>query len=438
MTRPDRQVRTIIHRLLGSLGSQKEIEQYLKRYSDLDAHQFAIIKIGGATLQTDLEELTSSLIFLQQVGLTPIVVHGAGPQLNAALAERGIDSEIRDGLRVTSPAVLQTARRVFMQTNMTLVQSLRASGTQAESITNGVFETELLDSGKYGMVGKVSRVHLDSIRHSLAGHVLPVLSPLGETADGQIVNVNADVATQALARAVEPVKIVFLTGTGGILNAAGKLIPSINLATEYERLMQQEWLHSGMRLKLEQINALLRDLPPTSSVSITRPALLAKELFTHRGSGTFVRVGERLQALHDWDAVDEGRLRDLIESSFGRRLADDYTTKTKLSAAYVSDSYRAAAIIVQGGPVPRLDKFAVTDKAKGEGLGTALWRRVRKEHERLFWRARPDNPINLFYFQHCDGCIKGPEWNVYWYGLGDMAIISRCVDHARSMPETLC
>ena len=437
MKETNKQIRTTIRRLLSNLGSEKEIQQYLKRYSNLDADHFAVIKIGGATLQSDLKELTSALIFLQQVGLTPIVVHGAGPQLNAALAERGIDTETRDGLRVTTPEVLQTARQVFMHENLGLVKALRDAGTSAVSITSGVFETELLDSARYGMVGKVNKVHPDAVRHALESHVVPVLSPLGETADGQIVNINADVATHALVNAVEPLKIIFLTGTGGILDKDGHVIPSINLATDYERLMKQDWLHSGMRLKLEQINNLLRDVPRTSSVSITRPSLLAKELFTHRGSGTFVRVGERITTHEAWNSIDRDRLGSLVESSFGRQLSADYEKSTELTTAFISDSYTAAAIVVHGGPVPRLDKFAVTDQAKGEGLGTALWVQLRKAHPKLFWRARPDNPINRFYFQQCDGCIKGDVWNVYWYGLDDMGVISRCVDHAISAKETL-
>ncbi|NNF67741.1 MAG: acetylglutamate kinase [Gammaproteobacteria bacterium] len=437
MNAPNKQIRSVIHRLLDNLGSEKEIQQYLQRYSDLDATQFAVIKIGGATLQTDLKELTSSLVFLQQVGLTPIVVHGAGPQLNTALAERGIDTQIRDGLRVTSPAVLQTARQVFMHENLMLVKALRKAGTQAVSITSGVFETRLLDSGKYGMVGKVSDVHPDIVRHSLESHIVPVLSPLGETADGQIVNVNADVATHALVKTLQPLKIIFLTATGGILDGNEKIIPSINLATDYETLMEQDWLHSGMRLKLEQINALLRDIPRRSSVSITRPGLLARELFTHRGSGTFVRIGERIEVHHNWDSVDMQQLGALLESSFGRTLAEDYAGKTGLAAAYVSDTYHAAAIVIDGKAADRLDKFAVTEQAQGEGLGSALWARLRKEHASLYWRARPDNPVNRFYFQHCDGCIKGDAWNVFWYGIDDLATIQQCVDDAMSAPETL-
>src|SRR3546814_15372212 len=64
----------------------------------------------------------------------------------------------------------------------------------------------------------------------------------GETVEGQILNVNADLAANELVRVLQPYKIVFLTGTGGLLNEAGKLIDSINLSTEFDDLMAQPWL----------------------------------------------------------------------------------------------------------------------------------------------------------------------------------------------------
>ena len=72
----------IIVRLLKNIGSQKEVEQYLKRFSNVDQNRFAIIKIGGKIIENRLEQLCSSLTFLSKVGLIPVVVHGAGPQLN--------------------------------------------------------------------------------------------------------------------------------------------------------------------------------------------------------------------------------------------------------------------------------------------------------------------------------------------------------------------
>ena len=111
-----------------------------------------------------------------------------------------------------------------------------------------------------------------------------MIASLGETAEGQIVNVNADWAANELIKTLQPYKIVFLTGTGGLLGPDGKVIDSINLSTEYEELLRQPWLHSGMRLKIEQVHNLLMALPPSSSVSITRPDQLARER-SQQGSG---------------------------------------------------------------------------------------------------------------------------------------------------------
>lgn len=434
---PHKQTREVIHRLLNTMGSEQEIQQYLRRYSDLDADKFAVVKVGGAILQQALPALTSSLVFLQRVGLTPIVVHGAGPQLNEALAQHGITSEVMDGYRVTTPKVLKHARKVFLQENMNIVESLRASNTSATSITSGVLEAEILDDGRYGMVGKIKNVHLDVIRHCLDGGMLPVVSPLGETDDGQIVNINADVVTNALVRALQPYKVVFLTETGGILNQHNRVISSVNLSTDLDHLLSQEWLHSGMRLKVEQIANLLNDLPSTSSVSITHPDYLARELFTHKGSGTLIRVGESIETHTQWHTLDAARLQGLIESSFNRRLVADYFSHKPLLSAFVTQNYRAAAVITENDGLPWLDKFAVTDKAQGEGLGKAVWDAVRAKHDTLFWRARRNNPINPFYFRQADGALKTDDWNVFWYGIDDLKRVQQCVKAADSTEATL-
>src|SRR6478736_6852699 len=96
-------LRSTIVRLLSSMAGAKEIQQYLKRFSQLDAARFAVVKVGGAILRDDLDALVSSLAFLQQVGLTPVVIHGAGPQLDEEMAAAGIAKRTVDGLRVTDP-----------------------------------------------------------------------------------------------------------------------------------------------------------------------------------------------------------------------------------------------------------------------------------------------------------------------------------------------
>jgi acetylglutamate kinase len=249
------------------MGSAKEIQQYLKRFSQLDAARFAVVKVGGAVLRDDLDNLVSSLAFLQQVGLTPIVIHGAGPQLDMELSAAGIEKKVVDGLRVTSPAALATVRRVTQTENLSLVEALQNIDARATSIVGGVFEAQFLDQDKYGLVGKVVKVNLAPIEASLKASSIPVIASLGETAGGQILNVNADFAANELVRELQPYKIIFLTGTGGLLDAdVASWIDSINLSTEFEHLMAQPWINGGMRLKIEQIKDLLDKLPLTSSV----------------------------------------------------------------------------------------------------------------------------------------------------------------------------
>ena len=434
----DAKTRKTIVRLLSSMGSAKEIQQYLKRFSELDAKRFAVVKVGGAVLRDELPDLASSLTFLQQVGLTPIVLHGAGPQLDEELAAAGIEKQTVGGLRVTSPKALGIVRRVFQQQNLKLVEALQSMDTRATSVATGVFMASYLDRDIYGMVGRVDSINLAPIEASLRANSIPVIASLGETDEGQILNINADFAANELVRVLQPYKIVFLTGTGGLLDEHGKLIDSINLSTEFEQLMAQPWINGGMRLKIEQIADLLADLPLTSSVSITRPSELAKELFTHKGSGTLVRRGEKVLRFDSWQGVNDARMRELIESSFGRTLVPDYFERTRPLRIYVSENYRAAMILTEEEDgLPYLDKFAVLDDAQGEGLGRAVWQVMREETPRLFWRSRHGNPVNPFYYAESDGCIKQPHWKVFWYGIDDLDTIFRGVAHCAQRQPTL-
>lgn len=430
-------VRPTIIRLLSGMASAREIQLYLKRFSQLDADRFAVVKVGGAILRDELDALVSSLAFLQQVGLTPIVIHGAGPQLDEEMSAAGIQKQTVDGLRVTSAEALRVVRRVTQRENLRLVEALQAVGVRATSILSGTFEAEPLDPARYGLVGRVVRVDLAGIEAAIGADSIPVVASLAETAGGQILNVNADWAANELVKKIQPYKIIFLTGTGGVLDEKGKLIESISLSTQYEHLMQQPWLHSGMRVKLEQIHDLLMDLPPSSSLSITTPDEMAKELFTHRGSGTLVRRGEAIFEFTSWDGVDRDRLRALIESSFGRRLAPDYFDTVTPARVFVSEHYRAAAVLTAAGGLLYMDKFAVVEEAKGEGLGRALWDVLHVQHPKLFWRSRRGNVINDFYFANASGALKGDAWTVFWYGISDWDELRFAVEHALAQRTTL-
>lgn len=431
------EVRQTIVQLLSHMRDGKEIREYLSRFSGLDQERFAVIKVGGAVIRDDLEALSASLAFLQSVGLSPIVVHGGGPQLDEVLETAGIEIERLDGLRVTRESVVPVIRETLTRANLAIVDGVRAAGGQAAAIPSGVFEAELIDEARLGRVGEPTKVRLDLVAAAARAGQAPILACLGETPHGKLVNVNADSAVRALVEALQPYKVVFLTGTGGLLDAEGDIISSINLATDYERIVAADWVSGGMQLKIDEIKRLLESLPLSSSVSITKPRALASELFTHAGAGTLVRRGERIFALDDKTALDMTRLEGLVTQAFGRPTVAGYWDGLDLDHALVTENYRAAALTTRLAGSIYLDKFAVLDEARGEGLGRAVWQRLVDYAPELVWRSRTDNPVNGFYFDQCTGAVRQGEWTVFWRGERSMAELQPVLDQALALPATL-
>lgn len=424
--------RQTIVRLLSTMASAKEIDQYLKRFSQLDAKRFAVVNIDGVILhdQREAEATASSLSFLQQVGLTPIVLLANSSGEMGKRASPAPGSETRESLHATPKGALDVL-------NDKLVELLQQQGARATSITAGVFTAQSRTGNKADPRITIDTVKLAPIEISLDAGSIPVISSVGKTSSGHIMEIGSDEATNELVRALQPFKVIFLTSLGGLRHENGRRIDSINLSTEYDHFVGKAYSDGGFTFKIEQMKELLDGLPMESSISITNPANLAQELFTHKGSGTLIRRGERVMRATSWDALDLTRLRALIESSFGRRIVDDYFERTRLLRAYISEHYRAAIIMTEEDGVPYLDKFAVLDEAQGEGLGRAVWKVMREETPHLFWRSRHNNQVNIFYYAQSDGCFKQERWKVFWCGLTDFSQIEKCVAHCAIRPTTL-
>jgi acetylglutamate kinase len=172
-------------------------------------------------------------------------------------------------------------------------------------------------------------------------------------------------------------------------------------------------------------------------VSITRPADLAKELFTHKGSGTLVRRGEKVLRVTSWDELDRARLKQLIESSFGRELVPDYFDKTKLLRAYVSENYRTAVILTDEAEGVYLDKFAVLDDAQGRRPRPRGVERDARGNAAAVLALAPWQPDQHFYYAESDGCYKQDHWKVFWYGADGIDRISTYVDHCAQRAPSL-
>ncbi|KAI6708732.1 hypothetical protein PZA11_001755 [Diplocarpon coronariae] len=420
--------RSTVVQLLSNIGSKREVQQYLSHFSSVSSQQFAVIKVGGAIITEHLESLTSALAFLNHVGLFPVVVHGAGPQLNKLLEDAGVEPQFEEGIRVTDGKTLAVARKLFLEENLKLVEKLEELGVRARPITSGVFGADYLDKDKYNLVGKINKVNKAPIEAAINAGCLPILTSMAETPEGQVLNVNADVAAGELARELQPLKIVYLSEKGGLFNADTKeKISAINLDEEYEHLMSQWWCRYGTRLKIKETKQLLDGLPRTSSVAIIHPADLQKELFTDTGAGTLIRRGNKLStttAISQFESIQ--KLKDVLvrdrEGLDAKATVDRYVDglKSKEFKAYFDEPMDALAIVLPPSSettLANLATFTITKAGWLTNVADNVFAAIKKDHPKLVWTVKEDDENLTWFFDKAEGSLSKDGEVMFWYGI---------------------
>ncbi|KAL7268122.1 Protein arg-6, mitochondrial [Rhizina undulata] len=416
--------RSTVIQLLNNIGSKREVEQYLSHFTSVQSQQFAVIKVGGAIITEQLDILASSLAFLNHVGLFPVVVHGAGPQLNKMLESAGVKPHFEDGIRVTDGKTLALARQLFLDENLKLVEALEKLGVRARPITGGVFRADYLDKEKYDLVGKITIVDKKPIEAAIKAGCLPILTSTAETADGQVLNVNADIAAGELARSLQPLKIVYLSEKGGLFNGeTNEKISTINLDEEYDDLMSQWWCRYGTRLKIKEIKDLLDQLPRTTSVAIIATEDLQKELFTDTGAGTLIRRGNKLTAKTKVsEFADLAKLTEVLKKAKGNASAEIYLRSLEKTPfkAYADDPLEVLAIVLPGANAQEpanLDTFASTKAGWLGNIADNVFNSIKKEYPKLVWTIEQSDENLSWHFDKAQGSFSHGGKVIFWYGL---------------------
>ncbi|KAL9006277.1 MAG: hypothetical protein Q9188_000934, partial [Gyalolechia gomerana] len=440
--------RSTVVQLLSNIGSKREVQQYLSHFSSVSSQQFAVIKVGGAIITEHLQTLSSALAFLNHVGLFPVVVHGAGPQLNRMLEDAGVEPQFEDGIRITDGKTLALARSLFLEENLKLVEELENLGVRARPITSGVFTAEYLDKEKYNLVGKIRKVDKNPIKAAISAGCLPILTSMAETTEGQVLNVNADVAAGELARSLQPLKIVYLSEKGGLFNGdTNKKISTINLDEEYDDLMKQWWVRHGTRLKIKGMKELLVDLPRSSSVAIIHPADLQKELFTDSGAGTLIRRGNKvhvnteLSQFPDIEAFKNVLVRDR-EALDARATVDRYVQALgeREFKAYFDEPMEALAIVLPpqaGSSMAQLATFTITKSGWLTNVADNVMAAIKKDFPKFTWTVKTDDENLTWFFNEAHGSQTKDGETMFWYGVdsGDEVkdLTSEFTKHGRDM-----
>ena len=249
-----------------------------------------LIKLGGTLL--DAEESRHRLAQEITAAATPdraiVVVHGGGKQMTRFLAERGVESRFVNGLRVTTPDIIDAVVKVFKgSVNASLVTALRAAGSRPVGLSGidaGLVDAEILDP-ELGQVGKPVASDARLLETLTADGFLPVVACVAGDPSGQIFNVNADQMAVACAVSFRADHLLFLTDVDGVKGADGSIVPELT-ATEAHRLIAEKVATGGMQAKLEAAcDALGRGvgdvwIAPGAGIGIIH------SLLSHFGTGT--------------------------------------------------------------------------------------------------------------------------------------------------------
>jgi acetylglutamate kinase len=266
--------------------------------------RFTVIKLGGSVMEEpeSLRALLVDIVFMQTVGMRPVVVHGGGKAITHAMAQAGLEPRFVQGRRYTDEATLEIVARVLAEEiNADIVGHITKYGGRAAGLhhktSQCLFGQRLTlpgDDGQeidLGRVGEVTEVDAPPIENLCVAGVVPVLPSLASDRDnpGQLLNVNADTAAAAVARALRAEKLVFLTDTAGILRDRKDPASLIRGLTPEEccTLIDDGVIDKGM---IPKVDAALDSLEAgVGKVHIIDGRLrhsLLLEMYTHFGIGT--------------------------------------------------------------------------------------------------------------------------------------------------------
>lgn len=374
----------IIQHFVESVGQKADVDLYLKHFRAQRKESFAIIAADANIVKTALDPFHFDLRILAGLGLVPVVVLGL--------------FDARDADR--------QAARVY--------EWLIEDAVPAKVVTT---------------TGGLDSTVIEQIRATVLTNTIPLVSLEG----ARDLTTEARFALlQALATAFETRRAIFLSTGGGLEREGQPHLSVVNLPTDSERLLATGNLPRRNAQLLKHASAMLTRLPHRMSVAVVNPLGLLRELFTVAGAGTLIRLGSRIEVRPGVDGLDRERLRQLLESAFGRTMRDG-TLDRPYERTYVEERYLGGVLLERSSAGVYLSKFAVERQAQGEGIGGDLWSALTRDYGSFFWRARPTNPIVSWYARQCDGLVRLPEWHVYWKNLG-VAEIESAIRFAVAAP----
>lgn len=262
--------------------------------------QTVVIKYGGAAMEDPVlvESTLRDIVFLEAVGINPVIVHGGGKAISAEMQKAGLKPEFIDGMRVTDQASIDIVDKVLSTViNPAIVDKITRLGGKAKGFSGKeVFEAEKMwlekangEKVDIGFVGEVVRVKAATLLEYVHDEIVPCISPVACGRRGEVYNINADVAAAQTAIAVEARKLVFISDVNGILRDPKdplSVIPTLTVK-DIDDLKQSGVISGGMLPKVNScVKALESGVDKIHLIDGRIPHSMLLEIFTDTGIGT--------------------------------------------------------------------------------------------------------------------------------------------------------
>jgi len=275
-----------------------EALNYIRKFR----RRIVVVKIGGAVMDEadTLHSLLSDVVFMATVGMQPIIVHGGGKAISAAMSEAGLEVHFVQGQRYTDERALSIAEHVLVkQINAQIVQTINQLGGRAigmHSLASCVLVAERMfldgEQGQridIGLVGRVSKVQNEVLCAVCQAGSVPVIAPIARDQAGVKLNVNADLAAGKVAGAVLAEKLVMVSDTHGVRTQAddpNSLAPSLS-EQQLRELIARGIISTGMQPKVQAcLEALDAGVGKAHIIDGRLSHSLLLEIYTDKGVGT--------------------------------------------------------------------------------------------------------------------------------------------------------
>lgn len=264
---------------------------YIKRF-----HKKAVvIKYGGSILGEEKIRKTvlEDIVFLNFIGLKPVLVHGGGPNISDRMRTTGKKAEFVDGMRVTDEETVIVVEEELRKLNDMIVREMTEMGAKASGLNGKDKAMVQVEKKKakvdLGLVGHVTGIDPQVILEELKKDNVVVVLPMGRGKDNKVYNVNADEAAAAIAAGLKAEKLVLLTNVKGIMRNSGDEQSFLSTLSEEEAkgLIEGKAIQQGMIPKVNAcISALDKGVKKTHVIDARIPHALLLEIFTDQGIGT--------------------------------------------------------------------------------------------------------------------------------------------------------